>query len=195
MIASRTRVSSLGTLKSRGIKSRKIHPGLPLLPIPYFHKSIVHHGPLQRSWFPPYRYDVYYAPHRQMLISPPPSFRAGANREVKKAVEAYWAGKISADDLTKAAADVKKASWTGVKAAKVDLIPRFASPSSDLMTAVNLSIFLAVNSPCMITFLITLLLSMLFRNATWGTTSPLSISTSRWAVVAKAEMLMFLLVR
>lgn len=49
--------------------------------------------------------------------------RIGANREVKKAVEAYWAGKISADDLTKAAADVKKASWTGVKAAKVDLIP------------------------------------------------------------------------
>jgi 5-methyltetrahydropteroyltriglutamate--homocysteine methyltransferase len=44
---------------------------------------------------------------------------------VKKAVEAYWAGKISADDLTKAAADVKKASWTGLKEAKVDLIPRF----------------------------------------------------------------------
>jgi 5-methyltetrahydropteroyltriglutamate--homocysteine methyltransferase len=25
----------------------------------------------------------------------------GANREVKKAVEAYWAGKLSADELTK----------------------------------------------------------------------------------------------
>ena len=46
---------------------------------------------------------------------------------MKKAVEAYWAGKISADDLTKAAADVKKASWTGLKKAKVDLIPRFVS--------------------------------------------------------------------
>ena len=39
----------------------------------------------------------------------------------------YAAGKISADDLTKTAADVKKASWTGLKEAKVDLIPRFAS--------------------------------------------------------------------
>lgn len=49
----------------------------------------------------------------------------GANREIKKAVEAYWAGKISADDLTKAAAEVKKASWSSVKAKGVDFIPRF----------------------------------------------------------------------
>ncbi|KAF9569315.1 cobalamin-independent methionine synthase [Agrocybe pediades] len=49
--------------------------------------------------------------------------RIGANREVKKAVEAYWAGKISADDLTKAAAEVKKASWTNVKAKGVDFVP------------------------------------------------------------------------
>ena len=48
----------------------------------------------------------------------------GANREVKKAVEAYWAGKISADDLTRAAAEVKKTSWTSVKARGVDYIPR-----------------------------------------------------------------------
>ncbi|KAJ7180214.1 cobalamin-independent synthase [Mycena crocata] len=49
--------------------------------------------------------------------------RIGANREVKKAVEAYWAGKISADDLTKAAADVKKTSWTSIKATGVDFVP------------------------------------------------------------------------
>ncbi|KAJ3515451.1 hypothetical protein NLJ89_g1748 [Agrocybe chaxingu] len=49
--------------------------------------------------------------------------RIGANREVKKAVEAYWAGKISADDLTKAAAEVKKTSWTTVKAKGVDFVP------------------------------------------------------------------------
>ena len=48
----------------------------------------------------------------------------GANREVKKAVEAYWAGKISADDLTRAAAEVKKTSWTSVKSRGVDYIPR-----------------------------------------------------------------------
>ncbi|CCM03160.1 uncharacterized protein FIBRA_05282 [Fibroporia radiculosa] len=49
--------------------------------------------------------------------------RIGANREVKKAVEAYWAGKISADELTKAAADVKKTSWTSLKERGVALIP------------------------------------------------------------------------
>ena len=55
---------------------------------------------------------------------------SGANREVKKAVEAYWAGKISADDLTKAAAEVKKTSWTSIKARGVDFIPRCAKSLS-----------------------------------------------------------------
>lgn len=49
--------------------------------------------------------------------------RIGANREVKKAVEAYWAGKLSLEDLNKAAAETKKASWTSVKAHGVDFIP------------------------------------------------------------------------
>lgn len=49
--------------------------------------------------------------------------RIGANREVKKAVEAYWAGKISADELTKAALEVKKYNWTNLKARGVDFIP------------------------------------------------------------------------
>lgn len=51
----------------------------------------------------------------------------GANREIKKAVEAYWAGKISADDLTKAAADVRKTSWTSLKERGVTLVPRCVS--------------------------------------------------------------------
>jgi 5-methyltetrahydropteroyltriglutamate--homocysteine methyltransferase len=50
--------------------------------------------------------------------------RTGANREVKKAVEAYWAGKLTPDELTKVAADVKKQSWSTVKAKGVDFIPR-----------------------------------------------------------------------
>ena len=49
----------------------------------------------------------------------------GANREVKKAVEAYWAGKITADQLTQAAEDVKKSNWTSVKAKGVSFVPRF----------------------------------------------------------------------
>ncbi|KAH9999273.1 cobalamin-independent methionine synthase [Russula vinacea] len=49
--------------------------------------------------------------------------RIGANREVKKAVEAYWAGTITADQLTQVAADVKKSNWTSVKAKGVDYVP------------------------------------------------------------------------
>ena len=49
---------------------------------------------------------------------------------MKKAVEAYWAGKLSADELTKAAADVKKASWTSLKERGVEIIPRFVDSSS-----------------------------------------------------------------
>ncbi|KAF7292424.1 hypothetical protein HMN09_01226500 [Mycena chlorophos] len=49
--------------------------------------------------------------------------RIGANREIKKAVEAYWAGKLTQEELTKAAADVKKTSWTSIQQRGVDLIP------------------------------------------------------------------------
>jgi 5-methyltetrahydropteroyltriglutamate--homocysteine methyltransferase len=61
----------------------------------------------------------YYIPTFYIL-----TYRTGANREVKKAVEAYWAGKISSDELTKVAADVKKASWSSVNSKGVDFIPR-----------------------------------------------------------------------
>lgn len=49
----------------------------------------------------------------------------GANREIKKAVEAYWAGKSTSDKLTEASADVKKKSWSTVKEKGVTYIPRF----------------------------------------------------------------------
>ncbi|KAF8592431.1 cobalamin-independent methionine synthase [Ramaria rubella] len=49
--------------------------------------------------------------------------RIGANREIKKAVEAYWGGKLSSDDLAKASADVKKTSWSTVKEKGVTFIP------------------------------------------------------------------------
>ena len=54
---------------------------------------------------------------------------------MKKAVEAYWAGKITADELTKVAADVKRASWTSVKAQGVDFIPRcvFIQTSDEIL--------------------------------------------------------------
>jgi Cobalamin-independent synthase, N-terminal domain len=51
-------------------------------------------------------------------------FLSGGNREVKKAVESYWAGKITADQLTQVAADVKKSNWTSLKASGVTYVPR-----------------------------------------------------------------------
>ena len=53
-----------------------------------------------------------------------PSILTGTNREVKKAVEAYWAGKLSADELTNAAADVRKGNWQALKGKGVDFVPR-----------------------------------------------------------------------
>ncbi|VDB96957.1 unnamed protein product [Peniophora sp. CBMAI 1063] len=49
--------------------------------------------------------------------------RIGTNREVKKAVEAYWAGKLSADELTNAAAEVRKGNWQALKGKGVDYVP------------------------------------------------------------------------
>lgn len=84
----------------------------------------------------------------------------GANREVKKAVEAYWAGKISADELTKAASEVKKYNWTNLKARGVDFVPRSVSPNRfdlhrpSMKHALRL-LLIAATSRSTITFLIT----------------------------------------
>ncbi|BGP33725.1 methionine-synthesizing 5-methyltetrahydropteroyltriglutamate--homocysteine methyltransferase [Rhodotorula toruloides] len=49
--------------------------------------------------------------------------RIGAKREVKKATEAYWAGKISADELQKVAKEQRAERWQTLKAQGVDVIP------------------------------------------------------------------------
>lgn len=49
--------------------------------------------------------------------------RIGANRELKKAEEAYWAGKISRLELLDAAAIIRKNNWLLQKEAGIDLIP------------------------------------------------------------------------
>jgi hypothetical protein len=78
-------------------------------------------GWLECAWLPSHRLVVRSLVFACDLIS-----GAGANREVKKAVEAYWAGKISAEQLTQAAADVRKTSWQSVKGKGVDWVPRLA---------------------------------------------------------------------
>ncbi|MEE1062413.1 MAG: 5-methyltetrahydropteroyltriglutamate--homocysteine S-methyltransferase [Paludibacteraceae bacterium] len=49
--------------------------------------------------------------------------RVGANRELKKAEEAYWAGKVSKEELLKTAAEIRKSNWNLQKEAGIDLIP------------------------------------------------------------------------
>ena len=49
--------------------------------------------------------------------------RIGVNRELKKAEEAYWAGKITKQELLDAAAQIRKENWQLQKEAGIDLIP------------------------------------------------------------------------
>ena len=70
------------------------------------------------------RIGVYSLLHSVKTFLSKLRFSLGANREVKKAVEAYWAGTITADQLTQVAADVKKSNWTSLKGKGVDYVPR-----------------------------------------------------------------------
>lgn len=49
--------------------------------------------------------------------------RIGTDRELKKAVEAYWKGRISRDGLDRAAADIRLRNWTMQHEAGVDILP------------------------------------------------------------------------
>ncbi|TRX42322.1 5-methyltetrahydropteroyltriglutamate--homocysteine S-methyltransferase [Flavobacterium restrictum] len=49
--------------------------------------------------------------------------RIGSNRELKKASELYWAGKISADELLEAGKKIRATNWQLQAEAGIDLIP------------------------------------------------------------------------
>jgi len=49
--------------------------------------------------------------------------RIGRNRELKFATEGYWAGKVSAEELAKAAKDIRVENWRLMQDAGIDLIP------------------------------------------------------------------------
>ncbi|TCN46264.1 methionine synthase (B12-independent) [Rhodococcus sp. SMB37] len=51
------------------------------------------------------------------------SARIGPNRELKKAVESYWAGMIDRDALEKVAADLRAGTWAAQRDAGLDSIP------------------------------------------------------------------------
>jgi 5-methyltetrahydropteroyltriglutamate--homocysteine methyltransferase len=59
-----------------------------------------------------------------MALSTIPGFpRIGANRELKWALEGYWAGKRPAADLERTAREVRAANWAVQRAAGLDLVP------------------------------------------------------------------------
>lgn len=49
--------------------------------------------------------------------------RIGRNRELKKACEAFWAGKIDENDLYEQGRKIRKENWLMMKEAGIDLIP------------------------------------------------------------------------
>ncbi len=49
--------------------------------------------------------------------------RIGPGRELKWALERFWSGKISAADLEKRAAEIRRLSWTTMRSAGIELIP------------------------------------------------------------------------
>jgi len=51
------------------------------------------------------------------------SARIGPNRELKKAVESYWAGRIDRTELETIAADLRADTWTAQHAASLDSVP------------------------------------------------------------------------
>ncbi|MEU2078477.1 5-methyltetrahydropteroyltriglutamate--homocysteine S-methyltransferase [Streptomyces sp. NPDC013489] len=49
--------------------------------------------------------------------------RQGQNRELKKAVEGYWKGRVTADALRSTAADLRRANWRQLADAGIDEVP------------------------------------------------------------------------
>ena len=49
--------------------------------------------------------------------------RIGKRRELKRALEGFWSGKRTAQDLEETAADVRHANWATQIAAGLDLVP------------------------------------------------------------------------
>jgi 5-methyltetrahydropteroyltriglutamate--homocysteine methyltransferase len=49
--------------------------------------------------------------------------RIGANRELKKALETYWSGQSSADDLLRTAKQVRQTNWQVQREAGLSQIP------------------------------------------------------------------------
>ena len=117
--------------------------GLPVPPLPMSSTK----G--KRRRLPPFFIPLNIAPVGHLLYRVAIYFRGsnhahhpGGNRKFNKAVESSWAGKISADELTKVATDVKETTWSNIKAHGVDYMPRFDSQyhsNQDIITDIGIA--------------------------------------------------------
>ena len=82
----------------------------------------------------------------------------GVNRDLKKATESYWAGKISQDELLAEGKRLRKAHWQIQKDAGIDIIP--SNDFSFYDHVLNHIQFFGVSLP--------LLLPIGYRNANMG---------------------------
>ncbi len=49
--------------------------------------------------------------------------RQGRDRELKKAIEGYWKGRVTADSLRSTAAELRRANWRRLAGAGVHEVP------------------------------------------------------------------------
>lgn len=112
--------------------------------------------------------------------------RMGVNRDLKKANEAYWAGKLSRDELLAEGKRLRLAHWKIQKDAGVDIIPSNDFAFYDQVLD-HIQLFNVSDSPRNLTKLIIKLTTCLrpFLPVTpRPSLSPLT-STSPWAVATR----------
>ena len=76
--------------------------------------------------------------------------RIGKKRELKKACEAYWAGKINRNELENTARNLRRENWNLLQKAGIDLIPSNDFSSNSLAPRIthNNSIIIAPDGDC-----------------------------------------------
>ena len=114
----------------------------------------------------------------------------GANRELKKATEAYWGGKISQEELLTEAKRLRLEHWNIQKKAGVDVIPSNDFALYDQVLTHIQDFGVSYTSVVTTRHLLTFNLRPSQRD-TPSTTSTLSIHTLLWAVATRRVVSMF----
>jgi hypothetical protein len=117
--------------------------------------------------------------------------RMGVLRDLKKATEAYWGGKISRDDLLAEGKRLRLEHWNIQKNAGVDIIPSndfaFYDQVLDHIVLFNVSIRIRI-----LNTLLQLTMSRPFPRDTPRSALTQLTSTSPWAVATRRMASMFL---